>query len=41
MDILCPQTSLMGIIHGHADLNKFDIYNVTRNQYEKCETGGK
>ena len=41
MDILCPQKSLFDLSNSNGDLQAFDLYNVTADQYEVCETGGK
>ena len=40
MDILCPQTSLSGNDKGPKRINTFDLYNVTKSQFDNCETGG-
>jgi len=40
MDILCPHQNLAGITSGyHQPI--FDIYNVTEDEYGRCQHGGK
>ena len=41
MDILCPHRSLIGITtDSKHPAVEFDIYNVTRNEYDQCQSGG-
>ena len=40
MDILCPHKGLVGITTG-PKLIEFDIFNVTQDLYDNCQSGGK
>jgi len=41
MDILCPQHSLMEIVGGPREPAVFDLYNVTKSEYDHCQLRGE
>ncbi|XP_078482885.1 ephrin [Ciona intestinalis] len=39
LDILCPQSDLMGITDGLEEAETFNLYNVTQTDFEQCSHG--